>query len=58
MKNDFFLWISHRGNIDKGGFYSRSALDEYGDIVFKPEEGQMDVDEFFVNTNKNMIVVP
>lgn len=58
LKNAFFLWLLHKGNIDAGGCYSRSAFNEYGDVVFKPEEEQMDVEEFFANTDSNNIVVP
>ncbi len=58
LKNDLFLWLTHKGNIDAGGCYSRSAFNEYGDVVYKPEDGQMDVEEFFKNTETNNIVVP
>ncbi len=58
LKNDFFLWITHKGNIDAGGCYSRNAFNEYGDVVYKPEDGQMDVEEFFKDTDTNNIVVP
>ena len=55
---DFFLWITHTGNIDTGGCYSRSAFNEYGDVVVRPEYGQMDVKEFFADTKTNNIPVP
>ena len=58
IKNAFFLWMFHLGNIDAGGCYSRSAFNEYGDVVCKPEYAQMDVEEFFSNTASNNIVVP
>lgn len=47
VKSSLFLWASGRGNVDGGGSYSRSAFNEYGDIVYKPESGQMDVELYF-----------
>lgn len=47
LKSSYFLWITGRGNIDPGGCYSRSAFNEYGDVVYKPESEQMDVDAYF-----------
>lgn len=32
------------------GCYSRNAFNEYGDVVYKPESGQMDVDAYFSRT--------
>ena len=57
LERDYFLWMTHTGNIDKGGSYSRSALNEYGDVVNKPKEEQIGVN-FFKNTQANNIVVP
>lgn len=47
IRNAMFLKMTNRGNVDDGGIYSRNAFNEYGDIVFKPEYGQMDVESFF-----------
>ena len=58
LKNDYLLWITHRGNLDDGSCYSRSAFNEYGDVVYKPDNGQMDVEDFFKNTEENNITVP
>lgn len=58
LKNAYFLWITQRGNIDPGGCYSRNAFNEYGDVIYKPEDGQMDIEDFFSNTDANDIVVP
>lgn len=57
IKNSLILWILHSGNGDEGGCYARSAFNEYGDVVVKPIEGQMDVNSFFGDP-KNSIVVP
>lgn len=58
LKIDLFLWLTRKGNIDEGGCYSRSAFNEYGDVIYKPEDGQMDVEEFFKDTDTNGIKVP
>lgn len=49
------LWISKEGNQDSGGSYSRNAFNEYGDVVCRPAEKQLVIDEFF---QKNLITVP
>ncbi|MDD3263242.1 MAG: hypothetical protein PHR61_05395, partial [Candidatus Absconditabacteria bacterium] len=41
------LWLTHKGNKDSGDCYSRCAFNQYGDVIYKPKDGQMDVDEFF-----------
>lgn len=57
LKDALLLWLSHEGNQDYGGCYSRRAFNKYGDVVIKPEDGQMDVMEFFSNP-ANEIKVP
>lgn len=47
LRKSYLLWLTKRGNIKTDDCYSRMAFNEYGDVVFKPEEGQMDVDAFF-----------
>ena len=55
IKSSLFLWASGRGNVDGGGSYSRTAFNEYGDVVCKPESGQMDVELYF---SRKPVVVP
>lgn len=50
LKSSYFLWLTGTGNVDSGGCYSRNAFNEYGDIVYRPESEQMDVDAFFAET--------
>lgn len=47
IKTSFSLWLSGSGNADPGGSYSRSAFNEYGDIVRRPENPQIDKDALF-----------
>lgn len=47
LRKSYFLWITRQGNLDSGDCYSRNAFNEYGDIVYKPVEEQMEVDAFF-----------
>lgn len=42
-----FLWLTGTGNVDEGGCYSRNAFNEYGDVVFKPDEEKLDTDAIF-----------
>ena len=44
--NSLFSWITGRGNRDSGSCYSRTAFNEYGDIVRRPEELKVS-DDFF-----------
>ena len=55
LRDSYLLWITRRGNREPGNVYSRSAFNQYGDILVKNEVEQMDTDEFFKN---NMIPVP
>lgn len=55
LKRAYLLWIFNTGNRVPNSSYSRTAFNEYGDIVYKPLEGQMDVNEFFA---KNHVEVP
>lgn len=50
FKKSWLLRSQHEGNKDTGGCYSRSAFNEYGDVIFKHESGQMDVESFFAST--------
>ena len=54
FKKTCLLYKQHEGNKDTGGCYSRSAFNEYGDVVFKHESGQMDVEQFFSTTPINV----
>lgn len=55
LKKSYFLWLTHTGNLDSGDGYSRSSFNEYGDVIYKPMEGQMNGDIFFL---ENKITVP
>lgn len=48
LKKSIFLWVRHAGNLDSGDCYSRNAFNEYGDVVYKP--GEIDVDAMFSKT--------
>lgn len=50
-----YLWLFNEGNHIPDDCYSRTAFNEYGDVIFKPLDGQMNVDEFFAKTS---ITVP
>lgn len=47
LRNSYWLWLTRTGNKDSGDVYSRSAFNEYGDVVAKSTDGQMDPEEFF-----------
>lgn len=52
LRKSYALWASNEGNIGSTkSSYTRSAFNEYGDILFKPERSQMDTQEFFRNHN-------
>ena len=53
VKNSFILWATHKGNIDAGGCYSRSAFNEYGDVINKPVDKPVDFSD-----KANAITVP
>ena len=46
LKNEYFLWITHKGNLDPGDCYSRKALNTYGDVIYKPIQGEISAKEF------------
>lgn len=49
FRKAFALWISHGGNKDVMDIYSRSAFNKYGDVVYKPDYGNLDDDTLFKN---------
>ena len=49
--DSFLLWLTGQGNIAPEGCYSREAFNEYGDVNYKPEYNQMNVDDFFRQYN-------
>lgn len=55
FKDTFKYWITNTGNWCEPTSYARSAFNEYGDVVYKPVEYQMDVREYF---SDNIIYVP
>ena len=42
LKKALYLRISHKGNLDYGGSYSRNAFNKYGDVIVKPAISQLD----------------
>lgn len=47
LRKSYLLWATRRGNKEPGNVYSKSAFNEYGDVVAKSAEEQMDTEEFF-----------
>lgn len=45
------LWTTGTGNIAGGDCYSRNAFNEYGDVIYKPDWGQMEVNTYFAHTS-------
>ena len=58
LKKSVSLWITHQGNRNDNGCYSRHSFNKYGDVVYKPESGQVNVDKFFSNTAVNKVEKP
>ncbi|MCR5686983.1 MAG: hypothetical protein K6G58_03075 [Lachnospiraceae bacterium] len=58
LRKSFSLWLTKDGNKDEGGSYSRSAFNEYGDVIFKPAEKQMDPEEYFSDTSAHPVKAP
>ena len=57
IKKSIFLWLTHKGNTLRDGCYARDSFNKYGDIVYKPDYMQMNVEDFFANTNDNEIFI-
>ena len=55
LRDSYFLWITRRGNLEPGNVYSRSAFNQYGDVIAKDDSEQMNTDELFKG---NKISVP
>ena len=55
LRDSYYLWITRRGNLETGDVYSRSAFNQYGDVIAKDDAEQMNTDEFF---KENKISVP
>ena len=55
LKKSLLRWVSRTGNKNVDSCNSRSAFNEYGDVIYKPEKDQVDVDSFFA---QNPIAVP
>ncbi len=47
LRSSYMLWLRGAGNEDEGTSYSRNSFNEYGDIVYKPEEGHIADNSFF-----------
>lgn len=58
FRDSLYMKITGTGNQDSGGSYSRNAFNKYGDVVVKPEEGRMDPEVFFGDTESNNVEVP
>ncbi len=47
LQNSLFMWVTRSGNEPQDSSYSRSAFNEYGDIAYRPESEQVDLDTYF-----------
>lgn len=50
LRNSTITWWVKGGNTDGGDCYSRNAFNEYGDVIYKPVGGQINVDVMFAET--------
>lgn len=55
LKSALELWLLDEGNLVTQSCYSRTAFNEYGDVVYKPQGEQMDVNDYFA---KNPVLIP
>ena len=55
LKNSISLYITMQGNQISDSSYSRNSFNKYGDIVYRPQTEQLDVDDFF---KKHHIYIP
>lgn len=51
LRKSYLLWISQKGNEKSDSCYSREAFNAYGDVIYKPEEGQVGEDYFEKNAS-------
>ncbi len=51
LRSSYTMWLSGLIYTYDKGCYSRSAFNEYGDVVYKPEYEQMDTDTYFAQTS-------
>lgn len=51
LRSSYLLWLTRSGNKDISDCYSRSAFNEYGDVVYRPERRQVDVNAYFSSTS-------
>ncbi|MCR5590983.1 MAG: hypothetical protein K6F73_05565 [Lachnospiraceae bacterium] len=58
IRKSLYLWITKTGNKDEGDSYARSAFNEYGDVVNKPSEDQMEWEKYFSDTELHPVEVP
>lgn len=47
LRRSYLRWILRMGDNDPGGCYSRSAFNEYGDVVRRPAEEQLSTEAIF-----------
>lgn len=51
LRSSYSMWLLDLIQTYDKGCYSRSAFNEYGDVVYKPESGKMDIDTYFSQTS-------
>lgn len=52
LRKSCFLWLLNSGNRIPNSCYSRTAFNEYGDVVFRPDSQKVDNDYFAAKTVK------
>lgn len=55
LRSSYSMWLLDFIQTYDKGCYARSAFNEYGDIVYKPESGKIDIDTYFSQT---LVMVP
>lgn len=53
LRKSYLLWLLQKGNKKEDSCYSRDAFNMYGDVIYKPEEGQVDA-EYFENNASSL----
>lgn len=49
LRKSYLLWFMKEGNLVPKGCYSREAFNEYGDVIYKPEDEQ--INEYYFQNN-------
>lgn len=56
VRKAILLWMTHTGNMIPEGCYSRTAFNKYGDVIYKPDDLQ--VDENYFSDPKEAVRIP